>query len=82
MPNDLPRLASDEIERYSRHITLPQVGLTGQRQLKAARVGLALRRCSILLLRELALLELSTSIRLMSPTFIASCFTAPRMSGS
>ena len=28
----------DELERYARHITLPEIGGTGQRQLKAARV--------------------------------------------
>ena len=34
----LPELSSDELTRYSRHLLLPQVGLTGQRRLKAARV--------------------------------------------
>jgi adenylyltransferase/sulfurtransferase len=35
---NLPPLAPDEILRYSRHLTLPDVGMEGQRQLKAARV--------------------------------------------
>jgi len=34
----LPSLTNDEIHRYSRHLILPDVGLTGQRQLKNARV--------------------------------------------
>lgn len=34
----LPELSSDELTRYSRHLLLPQVGLAGQRRLKAARV--------------------------------------------
>src|SRR5262245_31906427 len=31
-------LTSDELVRYSRHITLPEVGVAGQQRLKAARV--------------------------------------------
>ncbi len=34
----LPFLSNDEIARYSRHLTLPEVGLEGQRRLKAASV--------------------------------------------
>ena len=34
----LPDLSQDEILRYSRHLIIPDVGLTGQRRLKAARV--------------------------------------------
>ena len=34
----LPDLSNEEILRYSRHLILPQVGLEGQRKLKAARV--------------------------------------------
>src|SRR3989440_2048247 len=34
----LPLLSNDEIARYSRHLTLPEVGLEGQRRLKAASV--------------------------------------------
>ena len=34
----LPMLSNDEIARYSRHLTLPEVGLEGQRRLKAASV--------------------------------------------
>ncbi len=36
--SDLPELSNDEIARYSRHLILPEVGLEGQRKLKAARV--------------------------------------------
>ena len=31
-------LSADEMRRYSRHLLLPEVGLDGQRALKAARV--------------------------------------------
>jgi molybdopterin/thiamine biosynthesis adenylyltransferase/rhodanese-related sulfurtransferase len=34
----LPELNTEELARYSRHITLPEVGMEGQRRLKAARV--------------------------------------------
>jgi adenylyltransferase/sulfurtransferase len=34
----LPELTSDELLRYGRHLVLPDVGLEGQRKLKAARV--------------------------------------------
>lgn len=34
----LPELTSDEMMRYSRHLILPEVGVEGQRKLKAARV--------------------------------------------
>ncbi len=34
----LPELSRDELVRYSRHLLLPEVGLEGQRKLKAARV--------------------------------------------
>ena len=34
----LPELSHDELRRYSRHLILPDVGLDGQRRLKAARV--------------------------------------------
>src|SRR6185295_15179634 len=37
-PADLPTLTSNEIARYSRHLILPEVGMEGQRKLKAARV--------------------------------------------
>ncbi len=36
--SDLPELSNEEIARYSRHLILPEVGLEGQRKLKAARV--------------------------------------------
>jgi adenylyltransferase/sulfurtransferase len=35
---DLPALTSDEVRRYSRHLLLPEVGMDGQRALKAAKV--------------------------------------------
>ncbi len=35
---DRPELSRSELHRYARHIALPEVGLEGQRQLKAARV--------------------------------------------
>ena len=34
----LPELSREELIRYSRHLLLPEVGLDGQRKLKAARV--------------------------------------------
>ena len=34
----LPALSHDEVLRYSRHLLLPEVGVEGQRRLKAARV--------------------------------------------
>ncbi len=35
---DLPALSNEEIARYSRHLIMPEVGLEGQRRLKAASV--------------------------------------------
>ena len=34
----LPELTTDDLSRYSRHLSLPEVGMEGQRRLKAARV--------------------------------------------
>ena len=34
----LPELTEDEMARYARHLTLPEVGVEGQQKLKAARV--------------------------------------------
>jgi sulfur-carrier protein adenylyltransferase/sulfurtransferase len=34
----LPELSGEELARYSRHLILPEVGLEGQKKLKAARV--------------------------------------------
>src|SRR5207249_9411952 len=34
----LPALSNDEIKRYSRHLIMPEVGVDGQRKLKAAKV--------------------------------------------
>ena len=34
----LPELTNDEVQRYSRHLIMPEVGVDGQRKLKAARV--------------------------------------------
>src|ERR1700760_3634268 len=33
-----PELSKDEIKRYSRHLIMPEVGIDGQRKLKAAKV--------------------------------------------
>src|SRR5580700_1765010 len=38
LPIELPELTQDDLTRYSRHIILPEVGIEGQRRLKAARV--------------------------------------------
>ena len=35
---DLPELSTEELSRYARHLSLPEVGTEGQRKLKAARV--------------------------------------------
>ena len=37
-PTFLPELTTDDLSRYSRHLILPEVGMEGQRKLKAARV--------------------------------------------
>jgi sulfur-carrier protein adenylyltransferase/sulfurtransferase len=37
-PVTLPPLSGEEMARYSRHIILPEVGMEGQRKLKAAKV--------------------------------------------
>ena len=37
-PITLPELTTDDLSRYSRHLILPEVGMEGQRKLKAARV--------------------------------------------
>jgi adenylyltransferase/sulfurtransferase len=38
VPFALPGLTAEELQRYARHLTLPDVGIEGQRRLKAARV--------------------------------------------
>jgi molybdopterin/thiamine biosynthesis adenylyltransferase/rhodanese-related sulfurtransferase/molybdopterin converting factor small subunit len=35
---ETPELTRDEVQRYSRHLIMPEVGMDGQRKLKAARV--------------------------------------------
>jgi molybdopterin/thiamine biosynthesis adenylyltransferase/rhodanese-related sulfurtransferase/molybdopterin converting factor small subunit len=35
---ELPALSAEEIRQYSRHLIMPEVGIEGQRRLKAARV--------------------------------------------
>src|SRR6058998_2632781 len=35
---ELPQLTNDEIKRYSRHLIMPEVGVDGQRKLKAGSV--------------------------------------------
>ena len=37
-PTPLPDLSHEEVQRYSRHLIMPEVGMDGQRALKAARV--------------------------------------------
>ena len=37
-PGPLPELTTGDLSRYSRHLILPEVGVEGQRKLKAARV--------------------------------------------
>jgi len=37
-PAPLPELTTDDLSRYSRHLILPEVGMEGQRKLKAAKV--------------------------------------------
>jgi adenylyltransferase/sulfurtransferase len=36
--NDLPTLSPEEIKRYSRHLIMPEMGMDGQRKLKASSV--------------------------------------------
>src|SRR6266478_5580651 len=38
LQSELPMLSNEEIARYSRHLIMPEVGMTGQRKLKAASV--------------------------------------------
>jgi sulfur-carrier protein adenylyltransferase/sulfurtransferase len=38
LPIELPELTQHDLTRYSRHLILPEVGVEGQRKLKAARV--------------------------------------------
>jgi molybdopterin/thiamine biosynthesis adenylyltransferase/rhodanese-related sulfurtransferase/molybdopterin converting factor small subunit len=38
LDTELPTLAGDEIKRYSRHLIMPEVGMDGQRRLKAGSV--------------------------------------------
>ncbi len=38
LASELPQLTEDDLIRYSRHLILPEVGVEGQRKLKAARV--------------------------------------------
>ena len=37
-PTALPELTTDDLARYARHLILPEVGMEGQRKLKAAKV--------------------------------------------
>ena len=36
--DELPQLTNDEVKRYSRHLIMPEVGMDGQRKLKAGKV--------------------------------------------
>src|SRR6185369_897707 len=69
----LPELSNEEILRYSRHLIMPEVGMQGQRRLKAA---------SVLMIGTGGLgasaLSISTSSR--SRTCSDRSFTAPRIS--
>src|SRR3989440_2679699 len=38
LQTELPMLSNEEVARYSRHLIMPEVGMTGQRKLKAASV--------------------------------------------
>jgi molybdopterin/thiamine biosynthesis adenylyltransferase/rhodanese-related sulfurtransferase/molybdopterin converting factor small subunit len=38
LTESLPELSGDEVKRYSRHLIMPEVGVEGQRKLKAAKV--------------------------------------------
>ena len=38
MDEELPNLSQEEIQRYSRHLIMPEVGMDGQRRLKAGSV--------------------------------------------
>jgi molybdopterin/thiamine biosynthesis adenylyltransferase len=38
MEKELPSLSNEEIKRYSRHLIMPEVGVEGQRKLKAGSV--------------------------------------------
>lgn len=38
MPDEPPELTREELQRYSRHLLLPEVGAAGQQRLRAARV--------------------------------------------
>ena len=38
MSGELPDLSNEEIARYSRHLLLPEIGIEGQKKLKAAKV--------------------------------------------
>jgi adenylyltransferase/sulfurtransferase len=38
MKDPLPQLTNEEIKRYSRHLIMPEVGVDGQRRLKAGKV--------------------------------------------
>src|ERR1700743_1118358 len=37
-PQEPPTLSNEEVLRYSRHLIMPEVGMEGQKKLKAARV--------------------------------------------
>ena len=37
-PRTAPPLSNEEVQRYSRHLIMPEVGMDGQQKLKAARV--------------------------------------------
>src|SRR5512141_2042142 len=80
----LPQLTNDEIKRYSRHLIMPEVGVDGQKRLKAGSVlcigagGLGSPAAMYLA----AAVASSTSTSLISATCSARSSTAPLTSGA
>jgi sulfur-carrier protein adenylyltransferase/sulfurtransferase len=77
--DELPALTNDEVRRYSRHLIMPEVGVEGQRRIKAARVvcigagGLGSPASE----RSVS----SISTRSISAICSGRCCTTPRTSG-
>ena len=81
-------LTIDEVRRYSRHLIIPDVGMTGQKRLKNAKVlvigagGLGSPRCSTWPPPASARSASPSSTRSTSPTCSARSSTASPTSGS